>query len=358
MLRNTSALPAVAPAPTSLDRVRLLSSRPGAATRKAGSTRSRSGFDRQGATHVEVSPSGVGERRSMMGRNIRAELVQLTSHNRIEFRYCGASHLILAYEQGVRRGGETFVDGMSPATLRDFTRKLTFVPAGHDYFEWHQLHTSARLLYVHFDPAELDCQSGLANSVSPLNPRLFFEDASLWCTLDKLRSLVVGASHDSLPYFEALGVVLMHEVLRLSGSAGHSEAPTRGGLAAWQRRVVAAYIEEHLCEQISLAALARLVRLSPYHFSRAFKQSFGMPPHRYHTSRRIERAKIMLERHALSVTEIGLRLGFNETSSFTTTFRKLTGFTPSRYHRSIAYLRDGHPVHPSGAVQAVPSARQ
>jgi AraC family transcriptional regulator len=254
------------------------------------------------------------------------------SRNRIEFRYRGASHLILAYEGGVRRGGETFVDGISPSTLRDFARKLTFLPAGHDYFEWHQLHTSARLLYVYFDPAELDVRSALTSS-SSLNPRLFFEDASLWGTVNKLKSLIESAGRESLPYFEALGAVLMHELVRLNGRA---EAPARGGLAAWQQRLVASYIEEHLSEHIPLATLAGLVRLSPYHFSRAFKQSFGVPPHRYHTYRRIERAKALLERHALSVTDIGLSLGFNETSSFTTTFRKITGLTPSRYHRSVA----------------------
>lgn len=260
------------------------------------------------------------------------------SRNRIEFRYRGTSHVILAYEHGVRRGGETFVAGMSPSTLRDFTRKLTFLPAGHDYFEWHQLHTSVRLLYVYFDPAQLDVQSALTNSSGPLTPRVFFEDASLWSTVDKLKGLIVSAGRESLPYFEALGAVLAHELLRLSGRAGHGEAPARGGLAAWQRRLVASYIEEHLSERISLGTLARLVRLSPYHFSRAFKQSFGMPPHRYHTYRRIERAKVLLQRHALSVTDIGLSLGFSETSSFTTTFRKITGLTPSRYHRSLAHL--------------------
>jgi AraC family transcriptional regulator len=258
------------------------------------------------------------------------------SRGRIEFRFRGTSHLILAYEQGVRRAGETFVDGMPPSTLRDFTRKLTFLPAGRDYFEWHQLHSSARLLYVYFDPAEPHIQSALTSSTSPLNPRLFFVDPLLWSTVDKLKGLIVSAGRESLPYFEALGTVLMHELVRLSGRTSSSEPPARGGLAAWQRRLVASYIEEHLSEHISLATLARLVRLSPYHFSRAFKQSFGMPPHRYHTYHRTERAKILLERHALSVTDIGLSLGFNDASSFTTTFRKITGLTPSRYHRSIA----------------------
>src|SRR6188474_534588 len=112
-------------------------------------------------------------------------------------------------------------------------------------------------------------------------------------------------------------------------------ALAKGGLAAWQQRAVTAYIEEHLAEPILLATLARLARLSPYYFCRAFKQSFGIPPHRYHINRRIERAKTLLAKRARSVTDIGLTVGYSETSSFTTAFRKATGLTPSVYRRSL-----------------------
>ena len=117
--------------------------------------------------------------------------------------------------------------------------------------------------------------------------------------------------------------------------AGEIELLVNGGLAGWQQRIVTSYIEEHLAEQIPLATLARLVRLSPYYFCRAFKQSLGMPPHRYHNSRRIEQAKTLLAKPELSVTEIGLTVGFSETSSFTAAFRKATGQTPTAYHRSL-----------------------
>jgi AraC family transcriptional regulator len=106
----------------------------------------------------------------------------------------------------------------------------------------------------------------------------------------------------------------------------------RGGLAPWHQRLVAAYIEEHLVEPIPLAALAALVGLSRFHFLRAFKQSFGEPPHRYHNIRRVERAKVLL-RDETSVTAIGVVLGFSETSSFSATFRKFTGLTPTEYRR-------------------------
>lgn len=331
-MRHPSALSAIASAPISLDGASPHASGPCAVGRSVGSSRAR--YEKRRAAHVEISPPGAVVRQAITGRGIRAELVQSMSCNRIEFRYWGSSHLILAYEHGVRGKGETFIDGISQSRLRDLARRITFVPAGRDYFEWHQLRTSARLLYVYFDPAELDVQSVLS-SLSSLNPQLFFEDASLWTTLNKLRSLIESADRESLPYFKALGTVLMHELVRLNGRVG---APARGGLAAWQQRLAASYIEENLSENIPLATLASLVRLSPYHFSRAFKQSFGAPPHRYHTYRRIERAKALLERHVLTVTDIGLSLGFNETSTFTTTFRKVTGLTPSRYDRSVAPL--------------------
>jgi AraC-like DNA-binding protein len=120
-----------------------------------------------------------------------------------------------------------------------------------------------------------------------------------------------------------------------SAAGSRVGARVRGGLAAWQQRIVVTYIEEHLAEPISLATLAQLVRLSSYHFSHAFKQSFGTPPHRYHNGRRIERAKTLLAEPAPSVTKIGLILGFSQTSSFTATFRKTTGLTPTAYHRSL-----------------------
>jgi AraC family transcriptional regulator len=61
-----------------------------------------------------------------------------------------------------------------------------------------------------------------------------------------------------------------------------------------------------------------------------------MPPHRYLTSRRIERAKALLAERQRSITEIGLEVGFSETSSFTNAFRKFTGETPTGYRRVIA----------------------
>ena len=133
----------------------------------------------------------------------------------------------------------------------------------------------------------------------------------------------------------ALSIVLAHELMRLNDGPVQAEPVARGGLAGWQQKRVAEYIEAHVADDISLAQLAELARLSPYHFARAFKQSFGTPPHRSHTHRRVERAKLLLAEPALSVTEIGLKVGFSETSSFSAAFRKLTGSTPTSFRRTL-----------------------
>jgi AraC family transcriptional regulator len=145
----------------------------------------------------------------------------------------------------------------------------------------------------------------------------------------------IAEYHLHRQYAEALGIVLMYELVRTKSDAGLHGGVSRGGLASWQQKRVAAYIEEHVADDIPLATLAELARLSPYHFCRSFKRTFGMPPRKYHASRRIERARQLLADRELSVTTIALAVGFGDTSTFTAAFRRLTGQTPSRYRRNL-----------------------
>jgi AraC family transcriptional regulator len=283
---------------------------------------------------VEISPTDIVKRRTATWPGMAAEIVQATRHDRIESRFCGSVHLLAAYERGLRNDGETFIEGLSKSTLRDFSRKLAFVPAGHQYHDWQEPRILTRATYFYFDPARLSPDLGFADM--SFAPRLFFENCGLWDTALKLTSLIESAGSDHGLYGEALGVVLAHELSRLNAGRPCVEPQVRGGLAPWQQRTVVAYVEDNLAEPISLATLAQLVRLSPYYFCRAFKQSFGMPPHRYHTGQRIERAKTLLAKSAPSVTDIGFTVGFSQTSSFTAAFRKATGLTPTAYHRSLS----------------------
>src|ERR1700682_2852356 len=253
----------------------------------------------------------------------------------LEYGFQAPCHLLIAAELGERYDGETFVEGLPRSTLRDFTRKLIFVPAGHDFRGWHKPRALPRATYFYIDPCGPLADPALRFGEIEFKPRLFFYDRDLWETALKLKSLVENAGSMHRQYAEALGIVLTHELVRINGDGGHRGPVSRGGLACWQQKRVAAYIEEHVADDIPLATLAEMARLSPFHFCRSFKRSFGMPPHRYHANRRIERAKQLLANRELSVTAIALDIGFSETSTFTAAFHRLTGETPSHYRRHL-----------------------
>ncbi|MGY4350227.1 AraC family transcriptional regulator [Bradyrhizobium sp. GM7.3] len=284
---------------------------------------------------VEISPIEVARRRSAAWSGFRAETVEIARHTTFEYRFRGPCHLLIAAEAAERYDGETFVEGSPRSTLPDFTQKLTFIPAGHDFRGRQRPRALTRVTYVYIDPRGPLADPELRFEAVEFKPRLFFYDRDLWQTAMKLKSVVDNSDSVRRQYAEALGLVLTHEIVRINGEAELRGSVSRGGLACWQQKRVAKYIEEHMADHVPLATLAELARLSPYHFSRSFKQSFGLPPHRYHATRRIERAKQLLANRDLSVTTIALRIGFSDTSSFTAAFHRVTGETPSHYRRNL-----------------------
>ncbi len=287
----------------------------------------------QSSPTIRYSPPNIVKRQFAKWEGLHAEIVQVTEHEPFEYGFHGQYHVLTAVERAERDDGETLVEGLPRSTLHKFSRTMTFIPAGHRFHGWQKPRVLCRAAFFYFDPNAPLLDPALRFSEITFKPRLFFFDNNLWETAAKLKRQIEAPV--SKLYAEALGAVLAHELVQMNNGHVTVEHATRGGLAAWQQRRVAEYIEEHLSEPISLASLAEVAQLSPYHFSRAFKQSFGMPPHRYHMMQRIERAKALLAKPTVSVTEIALRLGFSETSGFTGAFRKLTSHTPSEYRKSL-----------------------
>jgi AraC family transcriptional regulator len=283
---------------------------------------------------VEISPPDIARRRLTSWGAIQAETVKVTRRETFEYSFQARRHLLIAYERAERHEGETLIEGLPGSTSREFNCKLSLVPAGHRFYGWQNPRVLTRVTYFYIDLQNplFDLGPGLA--CPTISPRLFFFDQAIWDTALKLKAEVGCSDASSRQYAEALGLVLVHELIRLEGTAPATARPLRGGLPVWQQKRAVNFIEEHLGETISLAALAALAGLSPFHFSRAFTQSFGAPPHRYHMARRMDRARDLLQKPSRSVTEIGIQLGFRETSSFTRAFRRFTGLTPTEYRRN------------------------
>jgi AraC family transcriptional regulator len=110
----------------------------------------------------------------------------------------------------------------------------------------------------------------------------------------------------------------------------------RGGLAPWQSKRVQAYVAENLSLPIAIEELAALCRLSTSHFSRAFKVSFGEPPHGYIVRRRIEEAKRSMEETEEPLSQIAAACGFADQSHFCRHFRRSEGTSPSLWRRARA----------------------
>lgn len=260
------------------------------------------------------------------------ETVKLTDLDPCQIRFRGNRHLLAAAELAVRNDGESYLDGLPRSTLRDFSKTLTLIPAGHSVYGWHKPSVFMHTIYAYINP-DSPVLAGTKFQETEVRPRMFFTDRDLWETMLKLKHLVERPS-DPL-YAEALEIVLAHDLLRLSNEPQLKNNLLKGGLAEWQKKRVADYIEEHFAGDILLSTLAEVAELSPSYFSHAFKASFGVPPHQYVRNVRIERAKLLLSDRKLTTTQVALMVGFSDSSSFSAAFRKVTLQSPSQYRRSL-----------------------
>jgi AraC family transcriptional regulator len=233
---------------------------------------------------IDFFPADVVRHRTARWRGVHAKAMQIINHEPFEYRIKQQYHLLIAVEQGVCYDAETFIEGLPISTVRNCSHRLMFVPAGRKFFgaQCPRLLTRAICLYI--DPHTVPVDPDFRFAEAELQPRFLFEDARLWETVRKLKAQIGSADPAARLYAEALGGLLSIELLRLlQVGAPPSRPSARGGLAAWQQKRVMDFVEEHLSEDVSLDVLEDLVRLSPYHFLRSFKQSFGEPPFRYWT---------------------------------------------------------------------------
>lgn len=106
-----------------------------------------------------------------------------------------------------------------------------------------------------------------------------------------------------------------------------------GGLAPWQERRAKEIIDANIDDGLTLDALAVACNLSKRHFTRAFRQSTGMAPYQWLQRRRIDKAKQLLARSALSLGAIAGECGFADQSHFSRAFLRIAGMTPGEWRR-------------------------
>jgi AraC family transcriptional regulator len=125
-------------------------------------------------------------------------------------------------------------------------------------------------------------------------------------------------------------------------------SPHKGGLAPWQANLVKKIIFEKIDTDISTSSLAKACNLSCSHFTRLFKQSMGVPPHRWLQECRIEKAKELLASNDCTLAEVAVKCGFADQPHFSRVFKIITDCTPFSWRRinrpelSLSVASDSH----------------
>jgi AraC family transcriptional regulator len=134
-------------------------------------------------------------------------------------------------------------------------------------------------------------------------------------------------------YAESLATALAITLIRNHSSLGRTAArkaadERAGGLSKRALRAAIDYVGDNLEKDLKLAEIAGAAHMSPYHFSRLFKESTGLTPHQYVIERRVQRAKELVGGSTLPIAEIALVCGFANQSHLNRHFKRLLGVNP------------------------------
>jgi AraC family transcriptional regulator len=161
-----------------------------------------------------------------------------------------------------------------------------------------------------------------------LAPAQSTNDARLAALMLAMRQEVREGCSSGRLFGESISLALL---AYLAGKYATLRCASTGQLSPAQKRRLVDYIRENLSSDITVMELADLVQLSPSHFARTFKASFGVAPYRFVMRERIDGAKDMLASAKLSSSQVAMAYGFASQSHFVKVFRQFTGVTPKQY---------------------------
>jgi AraC-like DNA-binding protein len=133
-------------------------------------------------------------------------------------------------------------------------------------------------------------------------------------------------------FVDYMMLALTAHVAQAYGELRNAE-PLSGGLAPWQVKRACERLEADLAGKLTLQDIAAEVGISASHFSRAFRASVGLPPHKWLLRQRISAAKQLMSVRGLSLAEIAIAAGFANQSHFTRVFSTLVGVSPGLWRR-------------------------
>ena len=126
-------------------------------------------------------------------------------------------------------------------------------------------------------------------------------------------------------------------------NASHLPQEQAFGIPPWRLARVVEHIRHNLDKPLGVSVLSGIAEMSQSHFSKLFKLSTGLAPHRFVLQERINRSKELLRQGGTKIVDIALGVGFENQAHFTTVFGNLVGMTPRQFQRSSIWETGGIP---------------
>jgi len=279
--------------------------------------------------HSVWSATGLRTEKSRSWGLISAGIVDRTA-GEVNWR---SDHHRVAVALTIERG-TAYVDGGPARSFRFLPGEISFTPAG---VSTRVIQPGARMMQAVQRPETYDSIISEIVRGGTVN----FE--TRYPISDPIVSQIVSTlAHEMEDGFldrilvDTLNIALAVRIVRQFVDLSKIMLEPSNGLSRERLQRVCDYVEAHMDDRLTLADLAGVACLSPYHFSRSFKQAVGIGPQRYVMQRRVERAKTLMRRTNQPLALIAQEAGFTDQSHLTTTFRREIGVTPGHYRTHLA----------------------
>lgn len=274
----------------------------------------------------------VGDLRFRIFKGAVADLWHVECGPRAQGEYVShAPRLVVVLDQTGPGGMEVLSSPNGGLASDRLANPLFYVPAGLRVWSRIEDLTSIRHLDLHFDIGTLSGLLGDDFSLPAVEePRLMFSDPRLAALARLIAAECEAPSGLHTLYGDSLIGALFVALMRVE----HKSGSPRGHLAPHQLRKAIGYIEDNCAANIRLEDLAALTGLSPAYFCHAFKQTTGMPPHRWQMRARVNRVKQLLEETDMSLSAAAASAGFSDQAHLTRVFRQFAGTTPHVWRKS------------------------
>ncbi|TGN95723.1 helix-turn-helix transcriptional regulator [Burkholderia sp. USMB20] len=241
-------------------------------------------------------------------------------------------HTLMIFDRGSFVHGERRIDSLRVAATGPLDKGVDFAPANSEFQAIAGPGSNIDCLMVSVDEGALDSFVGSDHEQVRLNPCVNLGGDLLLPLTDRLRQLCRSDTLylDSI-YLEALVGMLFREVKQAQNDSISRSVRCSGGLSSHARRIMRDFLAENLGQKIDLETLAEQVGLSRFHFTRAFKTTFGIPPYKYLLDLRIRKAADLLRSTQTPITAIALEVGFSCSSEFARAFRQAMNCTPREF---------------------------